>query len=220
MPYRTVKRAAGVLLATGLIDGAITIARLAEATRYGAALDGIAIAAGGFLLIGGPRAALWVRTLAVFMLSGCIVLVIAAPLFQPLDLTLTEIRLDPADLAGKAAMAAAVLCITLWITWQLGRPSVRAAIVASSIRRWDMRIPAQAGGGLVALAGLMLWLTLHGQSADAATSLALQQLGPDYRYHLSWISKGDYGHGTTVTGVVTAWNKTEVKKILLQWQTR
>jgi len=219
MPNWIVKRAAGLLLAVGLIDGTVTIARLVETTPYKTALDAVAIVAGGFLLLGGPRATLWVRTLAVFGLSGGIVLVIAAPLFQPLDLTLTEIRLDPSNLDAKGSLVLAVLCITLWITWQLGRASVRDAIIASGIRSWDMRIPAQAGAGVIALASFLLWLTLHGQSADLATTLALQQLGPDYRYHLSWISGSGNGHGTTITGVVTAWNKTELKKVLLQWQT-
>jgi hypothetical protein len=90
----------------------------------------------------------------------------------------------------------------------------------AGITRWDMAIPAQAGAGIVALAGLLLWLTLHGQSGELATSLALQQLGPDYRYHLSWISSANNGHGATVTGVVTAWNEKELRKVLLHWETR
>jgi hypothetical protein len=214
------RRTGAVLLAAGTIDGAITIARLAVSGPYPAAFDGVAILAGIFLLWGGPRAALWVRTLAVFLLAAGIVLGIAAPLFQPLDLTFTEIRLAPADFAAKALAALALLCVTLLVALRLGHPSVRDAILSARITRWDMRIPAQAGGGLVALAGLLLWLALHGQSADLATSLALQQLGPDYRYHLSWISSGDNGHGRTVTGIVTAWNATQVKKVLLHWETR
>jgi hypothetical protein len=83
-----------------------------------------------------------------------------------------------------------------------------------------MRIPMQAGGGIVALVLLLLWLALHGQSAELATSLALQQLGPDYRYHLSWISSTNNGHGTSVSGVVTAWNDKEIKQVLLRWETR
>lgn len=220
MHSRILKRAGGVLLALGIIDGTVTIARLAVAGPYPAAIDSIAIMAGVFLLWGGPRAALWVRTLAVFMLAAGILLVIAAPLYQPLDLTVTEIRLDPAAFAAKAVAAIFMLCVTLWVTLQLGHPSVQGAIATAGIKRWDMRIPAQAGGGLVALGGLLLWLALHGQSADLATSLALQQLGPDYRYHLSWISSSNNGHGTTVTGVVTAWNEKEIKQVLLHWESR
>jgi hypothetical protein len=220
MVSRTLKRVGGVLLAVGIIDGMVTIARLAVAGPYPVALDGIAVAAGVFLLWGGPRAALWIRTLAVFVLATGIALAIAAPLYQPLDLTITEIRLDPAGFAAEVAPILLALCVTFWVTRQLGRPSVQDAIVSARIRRWDMRIPAQAGGGIVALVGLLLWLALHGQSADLATSLALQQLGPGYRYHLSWISSSNNGHGKTVAGVVTAWNATEIKEVLLHWETR
>ena len=220
MSARIAKRVGGLLLVIGIIVGVVAIARLPVAGLYPAALGGIAIMAGIFLLFGGPQAAMWVRTLAVFLLAADIMLVIAAPLCQPLDLTITEIRLDPTDFAAKAAATLFVAGITLWVTLRLGHSSVQDAIIRARIKRWDMRIPAQAGGGLVALAILLLWLALHGQSADLATSLALQQLGPDYRYHLSWISRANNGHGTSITGVVTALNDKEIKKVLLHWETR
>jgi hypothetical protein len=61
---------------------------------------------------------------------------------------------------------------------------------------------------------------LHGQSAQLAEALAMQQLGPDYRYHLSWISSTKTDHGASVSGVVTAWNDQELKTVLLHWETR
>src|SRR5580658_3399098 len=84
-----------VLVAVGLIDMALTIGRLAAAGPYPAGFDVIAIVAGIFLFRGGARAALWVRTLATFLLAAGVVLVIAAGFYQPWDLTVTEIRLDP-----------------------------------------------------------------------------------------------------------------------------
>ena len=220
MYSQILRRAGGVLVAIGIIGEAVTIARVAGAARlWLAALDCIAIVAGACLLWGGPRAALWVRTLAVFVLAGGVMVVIAASLFQPLDLSITEIRLDPGGFTTWAATLAIAICVTLWVSLQLGRPAVRDAIAGAGIRRWDMRFPAQAGGGIVALAALLLWLALHGQSGELATSLALQQLGPDYRYHLSWISSARNGRGTTVTGIVTAWNHKEIKQVVLHWAT-
>lgn len=220
MDRTILKRVGGVLLAVGLIDGAVTIVRLAAAGWYPAVFDGVTVLTGGFLLWGGPRTALWVRTLAVFILAAGIVLVIAVPFYQPPDLSITELRLKPAGFADNATSMAIVLCVALWVAWQLGRAPVQDAIIRAGIRRWHMRIPAQAGGGLIALVGLLLWLALHGQTAELATSLALQQLGPDYRYHLSWISSSRTDHGTSVTGVVTAWNDKEIKTVLLHWETR
>jgi hypothetical protein len=214
------KRVGAVLLAVGLIDAVVTIERFAIAGPYPAAFDATAIVAAIFLFRGGPRAALWVRTLAIFLLAASIAVVIAVPFYQPLDLTFTEIRLDPANFIAKAAPVAVVLGLSLWVSRELGRQTIQDAIASAGIRRWDMRIPAQAGAGIVVLVCLLLWLALHGQSAQLAESLALQQLGPAYRYHLSWISSSGNGHGTSVSGVVTAWNDKEIKTVLLHWETR
>jgi hypothetical protein len=214
------RRVGVVLLVVGLIDLAITLVRLGSAGPWPAILDGTAIAAGTWLLLDGARAALWVRSLAVFLLAGGVMLIIAVPVLQPLDLTVTEVRLDPIGCLAKAGPFAFALCLLLWVARELGRQLVRDAIISAAIRRWDMRLPAQAGGGVVLLGCLMLFLALHGQSADLATSLAVQQLGPFYHYHLSWISSSSNGHGTSVNGVVTAWNDKEIRQVLLHWETR
>jgi hypothetical protein len=220
MDRQIIKRVGAVLLAIGTTDGIVTIARLGVAEPWPGVLDGIAVAAGIWLLTGSPRSALFVRTLAVLALAASIALIIVTPLLQPLGLTITEIRLDPVGFGSKAAALIIILGPMLWVTLRLGHPAVLDALSRANITRWDMAIPAQAGAGVVALATLLLWLTLHGQSGELATSLALQQLGPRYRYHLSWISSANNGHGTTITGTVTAWNDTEIRKVLLHWETR
>jgi hypothetical protein len=214
------RRVGGVLLVAGVIGVAATIARPGAAGPSPAILAGTAIAAGAWLLLDGARAALWVRSLAMFLVAGGVVVVVALPALQPVGLTVTEVRLDPAGCLAKAGPAGVAFCLLLWVARELGRGPIQDAIVSAGIRRWDMRLPAQAGAGVALLACLMLFLALHGQSADLATSLALQQLGPDYRYHLSWISSSNNGHGTSVDGVVTAWNEKEVRQVLLHWETR
>jgi hypothetical protein len=219
MHSQSLKRAGLVLLAAGILAGAATAAPLTVVRPGLAVFAGIAVAAGIVLLRGGPRAALWVRSLAVFLFAAGVTALIAAPIYQPLGLTITEISLDPHDFATAAGVAVIMLGLLLWVTRELGRQPILDAIASAHIRRWDIRLPAQTGGGVVVLAGLLLWLMLHGQSAELATSLALQQLGPGYRYHLSWISSSNSSHGRSVTGVVTAWNRNEVKTVLLHWET-
>ena len=220
MRTAVLKRVGAVLIAVGAIVGAASLAWFNAAGPWSAPFDVAAIVAGILLWRGGPRVALWVRSVVVFLLAAGIVALIVAPFYQPLDLTLTQIRLDPLPFALAAAGAVFVLGLLAWIARELGRMPVQDAIASSGIRRWEMRLPAQVGGGLVGLVALLLWLSLRGQSADLATSLALQQLGPDYRYHLSWISSSNNGHGTSVSGVVTAWNHKEIKEVLLHWETR
>lgn len=213
------RRAGVVLLALGAIDLAVTIVRLTEAGPYPASIDAAAAIAGLALLFGGPRAALWVRSIAVFLLAAGIALVVAVPFYQPLNLTITQIRLEPWTFIPKAAELAFTLCVLFWAARELGRRPVLDAIITAGIKRWDMSIPAQAGAGVVALGCLLLWLALQGQTKQLAESLALEQLGPGYRYHLSWISKTSIGHGTSVAGMVTAWNDREIKTVVLHWET-
>jgi hypothetical protein len=219
MHSQDLKRVGWVLLAAGILAGTAIVIPLAVVGAGLAIFAGIAIPAGVFLLRGGPRAVLWVRTITVFLSVFGVAALFAAPVYQPLDLTITEIRLHPGDFALGACVATILLGLLLWVTRQLGRATIEDAIASAHIRRWDMRMPAQAGGGFAAMAALLLWLMLHGQSAELATSLAFQQLGPGYRYHLSWISNSNDGHGRSVTGVVTAWNRNEVKTVLLHWET-
>jgi NADH:ubiquinone oxidoreductase subunit K len=208
------------LLAAGVIGIVATIVCLATFGVYPAVAGAVLIAAGSFLLMGRPGAVRWVRSLAVLLVAACVSLMIAVPFYQPLDLTITEIRLEPFGLITRAAPAFVGFAVLLWVARELGRQPVNDAIAAAGLKTWDMRIPAQGGAGIVALGCLLVWLALHGQSAQLAESLALQQLGPDYRYHLRWISSARSEHGTSVSGVVTAWNAKEIKRVLLHWETR
>ena len=217
---KILRRTGAVLLILGVAGLATIIPRhdLPELAFAPAAL--FAIVAGGGLMLGGPRTALYVRTTAVFLLAAGLTPVAMAPFFQPFSLTLAELRLYAPTFAVQAAAFALVLAVLLWLSLELGRAPVRDAIAGAGIRRWSMQIPAQAGAGVVFLCGLLFWLSLHGQSAERAEALALRQLGPDYRYHLSWISSTKIEHGTSVSGIVTAWNDKEIKTVLLHWETR
>ena len=155
-----------------------------------------------------------------FMLGATVIALIGLLLLRPLDLTITEFHLDPALFLWPSLTAIVVVCVQLWVVRVLGREPIQAAIARAGSWRGNSRIFLQAGGGVAALAGFLLWLTLHGQTAQLAESLALQQLGPGYRYSLTWISRSGNGHGTSVSGVVTAWNDKEIKKVLLRWETR
>jgi len=128
MHSRALKRVGVVLFAVGAIAIAMTIAVVTEARPYSAAFDVAAMLAGTFLWRGGPRAALWTRSLTVFLLAAGVATLVAAPFFQPLDLTVTQIRLNPAGFGMNAAVGLFVLGLLLWITLELGRPPVLEAM--------------------------------------------------------------------------------------------
>jgi hypothetical protein len=219
--YMTIVRRAGaLLLAMGVIDGIVTFMSAGVGGWYAAGFEAAAIVAGLLLLHGHPRSAFWLRALAVFLLAAGLTGAVVALLLQPLDLTMLEIRLDPGDFATKAAQPAFALGVLAWVAHELKRRPVLDAIASARLRQWDTRLFARGGIAVAAMAGILLWLALHGQSASLAESLAEQQMGPGYRYHLSWISSSHTDQGTSTNGVVTAWNDHEIKTLLIHWLTR
>lgn len=219
--HKPILRRTGImLLVVALLAGVAVIRWLPAVWPYLTPGAAIMLLAGIFLLTGSLRAALWMRSVAVFLAAGGVTALIVAPLVQPLDLTITAIRLYPRVFGIAAAVAVAVLALLVWLALDLGRPPVQEAIANAHIRRWGARTPAQLGSAVVLVAGLLLWLTLHGRTADLAETLASQQLGPNYRYHLSWLSYSTNGQMTSVRGVVVAWNHAEIKYVLLHWETR
>jgi hypothetical protein len=213
------RRCGVVLLAFGSINVAMAVDGIVGSWA-GLTAGAVAILAGIAVLTGNPRAAAWVHAGTVFLFAAGVVVVLVVPLFQPLDLSLAQIRLDQADAAANAWQIASVLTVLLWVTRELGRGPVLDSIIDAGVRRLDARMAARAGGGVAVVAGALLWLTLHGQSAELAEQLALRQLGPNYQYHLSWISSADNGHGLSVSATVTAWNAREIKTVLIRWESR
>lgn len=217
---RILKRTGGVLLAVGLIDVAVMVYCMANRIAYSSSFNLFAVVAGIFLLRGSLRAASVVRWLSVLMLSAFLTLLVAWPFMQPLDLTLTQLRLSPRASIQSAAFMAFVLALLLWLSRELGRAPIQAARTEAGRKTRDMRIPAAVGVGLVSIMGVLSALLLGGDSATRAMSIAEQQVGPGYRYHVSSLNIAKSNQGTIVSGVVTAWNEKEIKNIPVRWEER
>jgi hypothetical protein len=185
---------------------------------YGA--DILALLAGALLLRENVRATRFVCAVMAFGTGATVVGLIGLAIVRPLDLTLTEVRLDPSSFVWPAVAVIGAVCVQLWIVWELGREPVRAAISGAGLRPWDPATPAKVGAGVMFVVALLLWVALHGNSATVAVSQAEQQLGPDYRYALTWIGPAKRGGRGAVDGVVTAWNQHEVRTVLLHWEQR
>jgi hypothetical protein len=214
------KRVGAVLLAVGLIDIAVMIYCIANGVSYSSSFNIFAVVAGIFLLRGSLRAASIVRWFSVFMLSGFVALLIAWPLMQPVGLTLTQIRLNPGTSIATFAVLAFVLGLLFWLARELGREPVLAARASAGRKPRDMRIPAAAGVGMVIVMIIFMTLLLGGETADRAKSMAEQQVGPGYRFHVSALNIATNNQGTSVSGVVTAWNDNEIRTVPVHWVER
>jgi hypothetical protein len=211
------RKTGSVLLIVGLIDIAVMIYCVVNRIAYSSSFNIFAVVAGVFLFRGSVRAASAVRWFSVFLLAAMLSLMLAWPFVQPIDLTLTEIRLSPRGSAVSVVLLLGVAALLLWLQQQLGRAPVLAAHAALGRKARDMRVPAAGGVALVVLLTGALSLLLQGDSAAKAKSIAQQQVGAEFRYHVSSLSIAKNNQGTHVAAVVTAWNDKEVRDIPLEW---
>ena len=156
-------------------------------------VDVLALLAGALLLRGNVPALRLVCAIMAFGAGATLVGLIGLAVVWPLDLTLTELRLDPISFVWPSVTVVITVCVELWIVWELGREPVRAAIAGAGLRPWDPATPAKVGAGVMFVVVVLLWAALHGNSAAVAVSQAEQQLGPDYRYALTWIGPASRG---------------------------
>jgi hypothetical protein len=209
-----------VLAAVGVAGFAFTASHATGWWLLTYGVDVLALLVGALLLRGNVPTLRWAGAVMAFGAGATLVGLIGLAVVWPLDLTLTELRLDPIMFVWPAATLIVTVCVELWIVWELGREPVRATIAGAGLRPWDPATPAKVGAAVMFVAVVLLWAALHGNSAAVAVSQAEQQLGPDYRYALTWIGPASRGGHGAVDGVVTAWNKREVRTVLLHWEQR
>lgn len=201
------KRAGMVLVVLGACD--------LLAIRSGLFLLGAAAGIG--LLFGSLHMASLVRWVAAFALCALGVMMLAWPLMQPVDLTLTQLKLQPRILPSLVT-SATWLVLLHWLYRTLGAPAVQAARRAAGHKPRHMGLAAASGAALSLLLCVMLSLLLHGEAAERARLAAERQFGPDYRYHVAALKVSGSGKGKMVEGLVTAWNGNEIRSIPVAWQ--
>lgn len=212
------KRVGGVLILVGLLDIAVMIYSIVNDISYSSSFNIFAVIAGILLFRGSLRTATVVRWFAIFMLSGFVTLLIAWPFLQPFSLTLLQLRLNPGGAAITIIYMAFFFGLLFWFVKELGRAPIQVAIIQAG-RKWrDMRIPAAVGVGLVLVLGIFWTVMLGGESARRAKSMAEEQMGPGYRFHVSSLRVTKNNRGTFVSGVITAWNEKEIKNLPVHWE--
>jgi len=211
------RRVGQLLMALGGVDVAVLAYGAATGASWSSGLGFFAIAAGFFVMRGSLRVASVVRWAAAFVASAAVALAGVWPWVQPLDLTLTLVRLNPGTVAVAAAVSVALLAALVWIVVQLGRPAVQQARAAAGRPVRRMYIPMVLGAGMTA--GLAAIAITFAASATAvkARDMAAAQLGSGWRYHVTALNIRSTPQGTSVRGIVTAWNATGVRNVAVKW---
>lgn len=210
-------RAGVVLLVVGAVDIAYMIWCLSTGASYSYSMTIPAVIAGVLLMRGSLRAAsalIWIAAilLPMALASG------AMSLMQPLDLTLTQLRVAPAAHFG-AALPLVIFCgLLYWLLQQLGRQPVQAAIQTAGRKKPVINVALTIG---VALSMLALTGKQLGQNSDLkkkAEQLAQEKHGAQFRYHATSITPRDDMEGTFVEAKVQAWNQNSVDTVDVFWK--
>ncbi len=207
-------------MALGLADVAVLLYGAVTGVSWSSGLGFLAIAAGFFVMRGSLRVASVVRWAAVFVASASVALVVVWPWVQPLDLTLTLARLNPGTVALAAAVSGALLAALVWMVVQLGRPAVQQARAAAGRPVRRLYIPVVLGAGLTAGLAAIAITFAASPTAARARELAAAQLGSGWRYHVTAMNIQSTPQGTSVRGIVTAWNATAVRNVAVRWEER
>lgn len=210
-------RAGVVLLVVGAVDIAYLIWCLSTGASYSYSMTIPAVIAGILLMRGSLKAAsalIWIAAILLPMAiaSG------AMSLMQPLDLTLTELRLAPATHFG-AALPLVLFCgLLYWLLQQLGRQPVQAAIQSTGRKKPAVNVALTIGVALAMLALTGKQLGQDGDLSRKAERLAQEKHGAQFRYHAISLTPRDDMEGTFVEAKVRAWNADRVDTVDVFWK--
>ena len=211
------RRCGAVLLAAGAVDISWMVWRISTGSDYSYSMALPAILGGALLLRGSLRAAFFLAWIASVLLPIAVASGVIA-LLQPLDLTLTQIRLDPAgQIAG--ALPLVLFCVVLyWLRSELQQLPVQSAFLTAGRRKPAVHVALGIGVvfALLALAGQQL-----GRDAgfsETAVSLAREKHGAGFHYYASKITPRREAEGTSVAATVQAWRADRVAVVDVSWK--
>ncbi len=81
--------------------------------------------------------------------------------------------------------------------------------------RFSILVGSVLGVGLVALMAFLL----NGEDAEQAREIASSQLGQGYQYHVTSLNISTFKGQSSVSGVVTAWNSSQIVQVPVHWST-
>jgi hypothetical protein len=216
--YRAILWRVGLaLVVVGCVDIASMVYCIVHRMSYRSSLNLFAVIAGILLMRGSLRTATAVRWFGMFFFSAGVAMLLLWETLQPVSLTLTEFRLAPARFTGLAALMLSLLAFFYWGIRELGRNEVQLASLAARVRSRNMRFPAVLGVALVVALIVTLNVFINGETGHRMEMMAEKQVGSGYKFHVTSLSVSNPGPNESVSGVVTAWNDSEIRDIPIHW---
>jgi lysylphosphatidylglycerol synthetase-like protein (DUF2156 family) len=218
--YRIPLRKVGwILIIVGFLDVGIMIYCIINGISYSSSLNIFAVIAGIILLKGGLKTARVVSWFAAFLIATFILSLFLVPFIIPLDLLLLELKLSPASIIPLLLTTAIILAIFIWIYRNLTSEPVLVAMDNAEINYksfWASPVRGfWCGACFVIFVFTIVHSGMNGKTATEVKQRATIQVGKGYKLHIKSISSCN--GSKSVYAIVTAYNDTEIKNIVVKW---
>jgi len=216
--YRpAMRRAARVMACVAAVDVAAGIWNAMHGMGSMFNIDVSSLVVMLLLAFGGLRVAIVLRWLSMVGVPMLAVWPLLA-FFQPLDLTLTQLALQPSAYVINFLLPMFKSGMSVWMLYLLSDPAIRRARAFEGRKPYDMRVPLALGALLLAGYGVMLFTLMFGERGRHAEQLAAQKEGAKYRYHVNNIRVMGSNDGTFVSATVVVWNDKFVGGMDVSWK--
>lgn len=209
-PFR---KAGIVLVVIGILDIGAMIYCIANNISYSSSFNIFAVIAGMLLMKGSVKTARVVRWFSAFFVIAFAFMVVLFPATMPIQLLATQVKLNPVGMIGLYAVSFIFIMVLAWVYKQLSSSEALAALEAAGYKTGKPKSALYAALGMLILGGAMVGFMFNSESAEKARTLAKEQCGENYKYHITSLNmSGSHGFA-----VVTAYNSEEIKNVQVKW---
>ncbi|HEX7028377.1 MAG TPA: hypothetical protein VF268_14140 [Gammaproteobacteria bacterium] len=209
-PFR---KAGIVLLIIGIIDIGVMAYCIANKISYSSSFNIFAVIVGALLVKGSIKTARVARWFSAFFVIAFISMFFLFPIIMPLQLLVTQIKLNPAVMLGSYAFSIIFIGVLIWLYKQLSNPSALAKLEQAGYEIGKPKTALYAALGIIVLGGVIFGFLFNSESSEKAKALAKEKLGDNYKYHISSLNMS----GNKGSAVVTAYNSSEIKNVSVSW---
>lgn len=217
LTYAPLLRKCGTILAVaGIIDVLITYFALLSKGSWNISI--LPILVGIYLTKNGRKFALFVRWCSYFGVTMLIMLLTLSYAFiQPMDLTLTQIRLQPVSMLSTFAYQLVWIGILVWLAKALSIPEITTLNSTPNTLKWIAQKPIPLGAFFSALILSVLMWFLNGTTAKHAMDIAQKVYGQEFQYYVSHLSVTHRDDRKYIKAQVIMWNKDKINSELVSW---
>ena len=216
VPYLPLlKKCGGVLIAAGILNIILTNIYLPAGSWK---FNILPILVAVILINKGRKFAAFVRWCSYFGATASIMTLGATYFFiQPIDLTLTQMRLQPSQMVGSITYYLFWVTVLLWLARALSIPQIKTSDSKSGALKWITQKPISVSALLAILSfSYVIWF-LSGATAKHAIDIAQKMYGTEFQYHVTYLGFVQSAEGKHIKAQITVWNKEKIASVPISW---